>query len=200
MFSYMSNALVFLVHVVFGLYITIVMLRFLLQLVRADFYNPISQAVVKLTNPLLVPLRRIIPGLRGIDIASVVLLLALKLVEIYLAGTGGIGFGGVLRGQWVSPHGAAIFAIAELLKLSIYIAIFALLVQVAISWLNPAGAAANPAYYLLRSLTEPLLAPARRLIPPVSGLDLSPVAVFIGLQLALFLIVHPIADLGLRLM
>ena len=82
--SYLTNPLVFLIQVLFGAYILVVMLRFLLQLVRADFYNPVSQFVVKVTTPVLTPLRRVIPGVGGLDIASIILMWLLKSVELGL--------------------------------------------------------------------------------------------------------------------
>ena len=81
---YIGNAATFLVNTLFGIYILIVMLRFLFQLVRADFYNPVSQFIVRATNPPLRPLRRFIPGLGGIDLAAPILMLALKLMELWL--------------------------------------------------------------------------------------------------------------------
>src|SRR3990167_8971822 len=84
MSSFFTEASVLIVQVVFGLYILAVLLRFLFQLVRADFYNPISQFLVALTNPLLKPLRRVIPGLFGVDLASLVLLIALQMLEMYV--------------------------------------------------------------------------------------------------------------------
>jgi YggT family protein len=185
--GYFSEAIRFLITVVFDLYILAVMLRFLLQLVRADFYNPISQFLVTVTNPPLRPLRRFIPGYRGVDLASVVLMLLLKAVEIALISL-------AIYGRVPGIAGLFIISFAELLNLIIYIFIFAILIQVIISWVNPG--AYNPATVLLYRLTEPLLRPARRLLPPISGLDLSPLLVFIVLQLTIILIIKPLIHLG----
>ena len=184
--SYVGNAATFLIQTVFGLYILIVMLRFLLQWARADFYNPISQFIVKATQPPLKPLRKFIPGIGGLDMAALIFMLVLKFVELWLV-TGLLG---------MSPQigGLAILSIAELLGLLINVFIFSILIQVIISWVNPAMH--NPIMGLLHSLTEPLLAPARRVIPPISGLDLSPIIVIVCLQLASMLAVAPIRDLA----
>lgn len=187
---YIGNAATFLVETAFGLYILIVMLRFLFQWVRADFYNPVSQFLVKVTSVPLKPLRRVIPGFRGIDLAAVALMLALQLIELWLV------YG--LLGQPRQFPGLLVQSVAALLKLGIWVFIVSILIQVVISWVNPG--AYNPVVSLLYRLNEPLLAPARRLIPPISGLDLSPIAVFIGLQLALMLVVAPIWDLGRTLL
>ena len=173
--SFLTEAGSLIVEVVFGLYILAVLLRFLFQLVRADFYNPISQFLVALTNPLLKPLRRIIPGLFGIDVASLVLLLALQLLELYAL-------------SWLRDLPAAVLplilaAVVSLVRLSINVYFYAILLRVILSWFMPYGMRHNPAGDLLASLTEPLMRPARRLIPAVGGLDLSPIVVLVGLQI-----------------
>ncbi len=184
---YASDAATLLIQTLFGLYILVVLLRFLLQLVRADFYNPISQFIVKATQPPLGPLRRIIPGLAGVDVAAVVLLFALQFAEIWLIQ--------VIHGKPPSAAGIGILAVAELIKLTIYLFFFTIIVQVVLSWVNPH--AHNPITVLVFRINEPLLRPARRLLPPFSGVDLSPLLVLIALQLALILIVRPIRDMAL---
>jgi YggT family protein len=180
--SYITNPLVFLIQVVFGAYIMLVMLRFLLQLVKADFYNPVSQFVVKVTTPPLRPLRRIIPGIGGLDVASIILMWILKSLELALIMMiGGLG---------TSLFPALAWSIPELISLFINVFLFAILIQVIISWVNPGGY--NPIIGLLNSITEPLLGPARRIVPPISGLDLSPMLVMIGLMLLKMLLLPPI--------
>lgn len=180
--AYLTNPLIFLVQVLFGAYILVVLLRFLLQWFRADFYNPISQFIVKVTTPVLHPLRRIIPGVGGIDFSSIVLLWLLKTVELTLTL--------LMASGSFNPLGALLWSIPALIALVINVFIFAILIQVIISWVNPG--AYNPATSLLYSLTEPLLRPARRLIPPIGGLDLSPMAAMIGLYLLQMLLLPPL--------
>lgn len=180
--SFLTEAGILLVEVVFSLYLLAVLLRFLFQLTRADFYNPISQFLVAFTNPLLKPLRRIIPGLYGIDLASLVLLLLLKCVELYLL----LLLGGFAI-QWLSIVAAAT---VDLLRLTLNVYFFAILIRVILSWFMPYGIHQNPAGSLLVSLTEPLLRPARRLIPSFGGLDLSPIAVIVVLQLMQLALAH----------
>ncbi len=187
--NYAGNAGVFLIQTLFGLYLVAVMLRFLLQMTRADFYNPVSQFLVKVTNPPLIPLRRVIPGLIGIDMAAVVLLLVIQAVELVLVG--------LVQGFSLSIPGLLVLTVAELLNLLLNIYFFTILIQVILSWVNPGGY--NPAVALLYSLNEPILSRARRMIPPISGFDLSPIVVFIGIQLIKILLVSPIADMGKRL-
>ena len=184
--SYVGNAATFLVETLVGLYILIVMLRFLLQWARADFYNPVSQFIVKVTQPPLAPLRRIIPGVAGLDMAALVFMFALKFVELWLITA--------ILGLTPMIGGLAMLSIAELLGLMINVFVFSILIQVIISWVNPGMY--NPVMGLLHSLNEPLLGPARRVIPPISGLDLSPIAVIIFLQLVSMLAVAPIRDVA----
>ena len=188
--SYLSNPLIFLVQVIFGLYALVVMLRFLLQLTRADFYNPLSQFIVKATSPVLNPLRRIIPGIGGKDIASLVLAWLVLAVQTLLTLA--------IAGQGLAPLAALLLAIPDLLELTINIFLYSILIMVVISWINPAGH--NPAISILYSLTEPLMRPARRLIPPMSGIDLSPMVVMIGLVLLKMLLIPPVKALVVSLL
>ena len=150
--NYFTNPLEFLITTLFSLYILAVMLRFLLGAVRADFYNPISQFLVRITNPLLLPLRKVIPGIGKYDTASLLLV-----------------------------------AVLEIILLMINVFIFAIFVQVILSWINPGTH--NPVSGLLYSITTPVLRPIQRLLPPVSGMDLSPLFALIGLQVLKMLIV-----------
>lgn len=190
--TYFSQAGLYLVHVVFGFYILAVLLRLLFQLARADFYNPLAQFLVTLTNPPLLPLRRIVPPAGGVDVASIVLLLALQVTEFYLLAW--------LQGGSARWSGALVLSIARLIELTVWVYIVAILIRVILSWVNPFGSTRHPAGELLFGLTEPMLAPARRLIPAFGGLDLSPIAVFVLLQLTLILVVRPLEDMGLALM
>ncbi|HLQ25178.1 MAG TPA: YggT family protein, partial [Acidiferrobacterales bacterium] len=161
MSAYFSQAAVFLVETVFGIYILMVLLRFLFQLVRADFYNPFSQFLVRLTNPPLLPLRRIIPGLGGIDVASIILLLALQVLKLL--------FIVLIHGYTATPIGMVVLSFAQLLELTVWVFLVTIFVRIILSWLAPY--ADHPVTGLLISLTEPLMRPARRLLPPISGLD-----------------------------
>ena len=165
------TAVVFLIQTLFGFYILAVMLRFLLQWVRADFYNPLVQFLVRITNPPLLPLRRIVPGYRGLDLAAVVLALVLQLIEVTLLNA--------LSIQPVGVGGLLMLAILELIKLLINIYLWGVIIQAVLSWFNPDPY--HPAARVLAQLTAPVLRPARRLLPPISGVDLSPMLVVVAL-------------------
>jgi YggT family protein len=189
MSDYYSASAVFLIQTVFGLYILAVLLRLMLQWLRADFYNPLSQFIVKVTNPPLKPLRRVIPGWGGIDFASVLLLIVLQMAELFLIN--------MAMGRMMAAGGLFVIAIGSLLELVINVFIGAILIQVILSWVAPASY--NPVIGLVHSIADPALAPARRLIPPVSGIDLSPLLALVVLQLMKLLLVGPLIDLGHRL-
>lgn len=188
--SYLTNPLAFLVEVIFGLYALVVLLRFLLQWVRADFYNPVSQFIVKVTTPVLNPLRRVIPGIGGKDVASLVLAWLVTSIQLFLIF--------LIQGSGPQVLGAVLLAIPEVVELLINIFLFGILIQVIISWINPGSY--NPAVSVIYSLTEPLLAPARRVIPPIGGIDLSPIVVMVGLTLLKMLTIPPIRSLVMTMM
>jgi YggT family protein len=176
--NYFTNPLEFLITTLFSLYILAVMLRFLLGVVRADFYNPVSQFLVRITNPLLVPMRKVIPSLGKYDTSALLLMFLLQLVAL--------GIVVLLRGGGIPLFALLFTAFAELILLLINVFFFAIIIQVILSWVNPGGY--NPVYDLLHSLTSPILRPIQRLIPPISGIDLSPLFAIIGLQVVRMLI------------
>jgi len=181
--TYFTNPLEFLISTLFSLYILAVMLRFLLGVVRADFYNPVSQFLVRITNPLLVPLRRIIPGIGKYDTAALVLLLILQLVSLAVTI--------LLHGGNIMFLDLLMHAVFEIVLLMINVFIIAIFVQVILSWINPGTY--NAVTAMLSSLTSPLLQPVQRLLPPVAGMDLSPLFALIGLQVLKMLVMPLIA-------
>ncbi len=184
--DYASNAGVFLVDTVIGLYTLVVLLRFLFQLTRADYYNPISQLVVKLSDPPLARLRRLVPGALGIDTAAVALLLGLEICRI--------GIITLLLGHIPHVAGLVMLGIGELLKLTVYIFVFSIFIRAILSWFS--GSGYNPMLKLIYTFTEPLLKKSRQLVPATGGLDLSPILIFIALMLVLKLFIQPLLDYG----
>lgn len=177
----------YLLDTLFSIVILLILLRFLLQVVRADFYNPLSQFVVKMTNPIVVPLRRIIPGYAGIDLTS--LLLAYTLCILHL----------VANATLIGAHMPSIFALlilgsAKLLSHLLSFYFYAILIIVFMSWVTQG--AHNPIVSVLRQLTHPISAPVQKIIPPISGFDLSPVVVIMGIKLMEILVVGFIQQLA----
>lgn len=188
--AYIGNAATFVIETVVGLYILIVMLRFLLQLVRADFYNPVCQFIVKATQPPLKALRRVVPGLGGVDLASLLLMLGLQMLELWLIL--------LVLGREGALAGLLVLSVARLLELLIYVFMFSIIALVVLSWVQPSSY--NPVFGLLNSLSAPVMRPARRILPPISGLDLSPIVVFLVLGVALRLVVAPLEHAAARML
>ena len=176
--NYFANPLEFLITTLFSLYILAVMLRFLLGTVRADFYNPVSQFLVRITNPLLVPMRKLIPSIGRYDTSAIVLMLALQLLSLFIIV--------LLRGAGVPFVALLVATVGELLLLLLNVFFFAIILQVILSWVNPGHY--NPVSAILYSLTSPIMRPIQKLIPPISGFDLSPIFAIIGLQIIRMLI------------
>lgn len=185
--GYLADALLFVLGTVLSLCLLLAALRFLLQTARADTRNPLSQFLLKTTNPPLRPLRRVIPRFAGVDWACVVLMISIKALELALAGL-------INHGVVMPLASLAVLSAAKVLALLIHILMIVVFTQVILSWLSPGSYNAITA--LLHQLSEPLLRPARRLLPPIHGIDLSPVIVFVALQLGLILLARPLADLA----
>lgn len=185
----LSEIIGYLVQTLVSLYLIAMLLRFILQLVRADFYNPISQFLVKATNPLVVPLRRVIPGLAGIDMATLVLALILQVAAIVVLM--------VVNGLALpNPLLIVVWAVLGLVGLLINIYFFALLAMIILSWV--AAGSGHPAIYLLHQITEPVMAPFRKILPAMGGLDLSPILVFILINVLQIALRHMAASIGLH--
>lgn len=177
----LTEVAAYLVNTLMSLYLIIVLLRLLLQVARADFYNPICQFVVKATDPLVRPLRRIIPGLAGIDLASLVLALLIQFVAINL-----LFF--ILGGGLPNPISALIWSLIGVAASIVKIYFFSILASIIFSWIAPASH--HPALVLLHQLNEPVMAPVRKILPPMGGLDLSPILVFILINVFNILLNH----------
>ncbi|MBE0469224.1 MAG: YggT family protein [Methyloprofundus sp.] len=183
--NYLSDPIIFLLDTVFSFYILAVLIRFLLQWVGGDFYNPISQFLVKITHPILRVLRRYIPAIGKIDTSSLVLLLVLQMISDSIVLT--------LKGLSFSFAALAVLSFSQLISLLINVFVFAIFARAILSWLNPGTF--NAASNLLYSLTEPLLANCRRIVPDLGGIDLSPLIVLVALQLTKMLIIPPLQQL-----
>lgn len=173
-----NNALTFLITTLVDLYVTAVLLRLLLQWVRADFYNPVCQFLVRVTNPVLVPLRRVIPSIGRLDTASVVLMLALEVIVTWVV----VQLGPV---AFTLPQ-ILVYSVLKLLGTLLWTWFFLIIAMVILSWVG--RGARHPVVPLVYQLTEPLLRPVRRVIPPIAGIDLSPLFVLIAIRFLLVLL------------
>jgi YggT family protein len=184
--NYMTDPVIFIIDSLFSLYILAVLLRFLLQWCGAEFYNPISQFLVKATHPPLRFLRRFVPSIGKIDTSSLVLVLVLQMLADFTIL--------MLKGVSISLAALTILSITQLVSLLINIFIFSVFASALLSWINPGTF--NAAASILYSLTEPLLNLCRKFIPDLGGIDLSPLAALLLLQLAKMILLPPLHELA----
>lgn len=167
-----DNPFIFLIDTLFSIYIAIMLLRFILQQVGADFYNPISQFIVKATQPLVTPARRFIPSVRKVDSATLVLVAALIIIKLAVLFS--------IAGYPLNGLQLLVNSLHDLISLTFDIFIIAIFVQAILSWVNPDPY--NPISTLLSSLTRPVLQPVRKYVPTIGGLDLSSLVALIALM------------------
>ncbi len=162
------------------------MLRFLTQVSRADYYNPICQTIVKLTDPAIKPLRTVFPAVKGVDFATLAVALLVNLVAVMLIMT-------IVEGYFFAPVYIA-WALLGIVSTILDIYFFALIVSVIASWIAPFSN--HPALTLVGQITEPVCGPARKLLPPMGGVDFSIIFVFVAITLIdSYLVVQPIATM-----
>jgi YggT family protein len=183
----LNTAAIYILQTIGSLYLLIILLRFVLQLVRADFYNPLSQFAVRATQPLLKPLRRIIPSMFGLDMSSLVLAIIVQMILMALTLLLAYGTTG-------DPLHLLIWSIIGVTALFLKIFFFALIVSVILSWVAPASH--NPGAELVNQITEPMLSPLRRILPNLGGLDISPILAFMVLKLLDMLVINNLAAMS----
>ncbi|OFZ86554.1 MAG: osmotic-shock protein [Betaproteobacteria bacterium RIFCSPLOWO2_12_FULL_62_58] len=185
-----EKALIFLANTVFGLFTIALLLRFYMQWARAAYRNPLSEFLGALTDFMVHPARRVIPGLWGLDLATLVLAWLIQVLELFvilqikdysLASAAGSAYAGL-----------ALLATVTIVKLGLYIVIAVVVFQAVLSWINPY----TPLAPLLNNMTRPFLRIFQKLIPPIGNVDLSPLVVIVICQLLLML---PVAYLEMTL-
>jgi YggT family protein len=175
-----------LVNATAGFFLFMVLLRFLLQASRADFYNPISQFVVKATNPVIVPFRKVIPGFAGFDWAAIVILIIVQAIAISLSL--------LIAGYGLPWANIAVWALLGTSGLFLKLYFWGLLIMVISSWLAPQSG--NPALLLLRQIMEPVMAPIRKLLPDMGGFDISPIILFLVINVFEILLISTARQTG----
>ncbi len=199
--GYLTSPLLLIINTLIDLYVLLVMLRFIFQMLRADFYNPISQFVVRATTPPLKPLRKIIPGIGGQDIAALVLcmlIILIKFTVIRAMGAGAIDIANVMAPVGsVNIGGLIVLALADTLAIFINVFLFAIIIQVILSWINPGHY--NSVIGLINTISRPVMRPIQKFIPPMGGLDLSPLFATLGLMVIKMLAIPPIVYIAIRL-
>ncbi len=173
------GALIFIVQTLLSMLLFVFMMRVLLQWARADFRNPIAQAVVKITNPLVLPLRRVLPPIGKVDTSSIVAVLIVAAAEVVIIS--------LLTGLFVPDLLTWVkLVVLEILRTVLYAYFWAILLYAVLSMIAPGGY--SPMQSLLGALCEPVLRPFRRIIPPIAGLDFSPLWALIAIQALLYFV------------
>jgi YggT family protein len=184
--NYMTDPIVFLIDTLFSLYILAVLLRFLLQTIRADFYNPVSQFLVKITHPPLRILRRFVPAVGRVDTSSLFLAFLLQILANFsiLA----------IKGLSISFVALLLLSFTDLVKIMLDIYVYAIFATALLSWFAAGNYSSLAA--VLYSLTDPLLNICRRILPDLGGIDLSPLVALVLLQLAKMMLLPPLQQLA----
>ena len=184
--TYMTDPIIFLIDTLCSLYNMAVLLRFLLQWCGADFYNPISQFLVKITHPPLRIMRRFVPSIGKIDSSSLVLMLSLQMLADFSIL--------MLKGVSINVGALAILSMTQLISLLLNVLVFSVFARAVLSWVNPGAfyAAAS----IVDALSNPILNLCRKMIPNLGGIDLSPLAALLLLQMAKMLVLPPLHELA----
>ena len=184
--TYMTDPIIFLIDTLCSLYIMAVLLRFLLQWCGADFYNPISQFLVKITHPPLRIMRRFVPSIGKIDSSSLVLMLSLQMLADFSIL--------MLKGVSINVGALAILSMTQLISLLLNVLVFSVFARAVLSWVNPGAfyAAAS----IVEALSNPILNLCRKMIPNLGGIDLSPLAALLLLQMAKMVVLPPLHELS----
>ncbi|NNF40197.1 MAG: YggT family protein [Woeseiaceae bacterium] len=184
--SNISSAIVFIVNALTSLYLLVLLLRFWMPWLRADFRNPLAQGILRLTSPLIIPVRRIVPSFGRLDTATVLVAFVIQYLTVLLLL--------LILGQSAEIAAIALTALVKLVVLSINLFVYAIFIRIILSWVAQGGY--NPATAIIATLTEPVLRPFQRLIPPIGGFDISPIFAII-LLLAATIVVNGLKPLGI---
>jgi YggT family protein len=189
--NYFSDATIYLANVVLGSYGFIIMIRLVLQLVEADFYNPICKAIHSITNPVLKPVRAFLPHFKRIDSASLLMVIVFEIIAVWVT---------LKLKSSMNPSllGLIVLSLGSTLGEFVRIFTWSIIIQAFLSWIAPDPR--NPIVSVLQSITAPILSKARTVLPSTPGVDFSPIIALVALQLTLMLIVNPLHDAGKMLL
>jgi YggT family protein len=183
----LREALIFLINTVFDLYLFILIIRILLAYAGANYFDPITQFIVKATNFIVKPVRQVIPNYRQIELSTIVIILVLQIIKFILIYLLSFGFPNIL--------GLLVIAFADTLRLVLQTFFYAILLQAVLSWLQPN----SPVSHVLYQITAPVMTPLRRMIPPIGGVDISPIPALIIIQLINILLINQLIAFGMGL-
>ncbi len=171
------NASAFLISALFGLYLYVLTIRFIMAIARVNYFNPVTQIIIKLTQPLVAPLRRVVPNVRNVEIATLIWILLFELAKL-------ITLSFLMYGSFLVTD-TFFFTVTETIRLILKTYFYAILIQAILSWVQQGY---TPIGQLLMQITQPILYPFQRVIPPVGGIDISAIPALLVLQFLLILI------------
>ena len=172
-----QQILLFLIETLFTLYIGALLLRILLAATRADFYNPFSQFIVSITNPLILPARKLLPAIGSLDLPAWMATYLVNLIKLFLISS-------IASNNWPVAS-LLLYALIDLAIILVTILVWVIIILAILSWVGAAHSYQNPVIGILRSIADPLIRPVRKVIPPIGMIDLSPMIVIIGLYCVL---------------
>lgn len=188
MIGSLNQGVFFLIGTLFDMFVLLLVVRFMLAYVGANYFDPVTQFVVKLSDWLVKPLRRLCPNVRRIEVSTLIIIFALQLIK-FTAGSI------IVLGGFPSILSIGLLAVSDMIKLFIQFFFYAILIQVIMSWLQPG----SPVMYTLYQLTSPIMRPIQRVIPPIAGIDISPIPAMLGLQFLLIVLVNPLTYMAASL-
>ncbi len=184
------SGLAFLLSLIFDFYIFVLIVRFILQKCFASYHNPITRIILKITTPVLKPLQKIIPGVKGFDLAIVVLVLLLSWIEVYL----------LLFLQfhaWLNVLATLVITIGTIFEKVLNLYFFAIIIGVIMSWVP--SLERSPMAEIIHTIIDPLMLRMRRLVHPIAGLDFSPLILLVALKVIELVLFAPLMSWGLKL-
>lgn len=186
--SGIHDGVLFLIQTIFDLYVFVLVLRVLLGIAGANYFDPVIQFIVRCTGFIVNPVRRVIPNYRRIEVSTIIIILGFEIIKFTLMG--------LLNFNMLSVNGILILSLADGLKLILQTFFYAIILQVILSWVQPD----SPVNRLLYQVTAPLMRPIQRVIPPIGGIDISPIPAMILLQFMMIMIVNPLMSAGVMAM
>jgi YggT family protein len=186
-----TNAGIFLIQAVFTIYIAILLIRILSPGLHGEYHNPIAQVIIKLTSPLVLPLRRIIPQHRVFDFGAMAVVMVIEIVHLYI-------YAWLQTGYWIGFGAVLLWSVGELLHFTVTILFWAIVIDAVLSWIATPQRPFQEPRLLLAHLVSPVMSPLHRWIRPIYGFDFTPVIALLVLKLLDIVLVYPIMQVGIE--
>jgi YggT family protein len=183
----LNNGLLFLINTLFDMYLFVLIARIILACVGANYFDPLTQFVVRLTNWIVVPIRRYIPNIKRIEVSTILIAFMISILKFLITY--------LIAMKMPNLLGVGILACGDILKIAIQCFFYAILIQAIMSWVQPGSSM----QYVLYQFTSPVTRPLQRIVPRMGAIDITPMFALIGLQLLLIVVINPIMTAGFSL-